>query len=189
MTFQRSIKKSVAGGDDANNSSRTMVSESSEPEDFPFQHLLRLRLSSFKQPLTRDCGINDQDIYLYDGAPISFDISDDRHTFMVSSLIHKISIKDNMELLRAAYHELEQDLVDMRLEWNDEDEITLYQNLPSFLVDADCFDEFQTIFCRFLKERSKVRAMFRPADCPEQALGGNSGSQKFRSLRSIFSGR
>lgn len=192
MNFHKWSKTLVSGEEnDSNSSTLSMVSErsTSTSQAIPFQYLLKLRLSTFQPPFQGDYGTNDQCTFFYDGSPISFDISDDCHTFMVSSLVHNISGRENEERLRATYLELEQELVDMRLEWNDEDEITLYQNLPIFLVEDDCYEEFQAILGRFLNERTSVIETLRRAGCPKRVLEKGSGSQKLRSLRNLFGGR
>lgn len=133
--------------------------------------------------------MNDHCTFFYNGIPFTFDWSGDCHTFMVWSLTHTISGKDNEEILLAKYLELEQELVDVRLEWNDDGEITLYQNLPIFLVQEDCLGEFQKVLSRFMTERSNVSAALRHAGCPERTLEKKSTSQKSVSLRKIFGGR
>ena len=155
----------------------------------PYHLLLKLQLARFRPLLKGDYGQNENSRFVHNGCPISFDVSSDCHTFMVSAPTYRVSENDNQELLQAKYLELEQELVDIRLEWNEEHEITLFQNLPICLVQEDCLGEFQTILGRFLKERAMVTTKLQLVSLRERTITKKSSSQKLLSLRNMFGGR
>jgi hypothetical protein len=185
---RRSNRNSSSERDNSNNSSRSIAS-GNEVQNFPYHYLLKLQLSRIQPPLKGDFGMNEHCTFSHNGIPFTFDLSGDCHTFMVWSLTHTISGKDKEEVLLAKYLELEQELVDIRLEWNDDGEIILYQNLPIFLVQEDCLGEFQEVLSRFMSERSNVSAALRRVSCPDRTFAKKSIGQKSLSLRNVFAGR
>jgi hypothetical protein len=73
------------------------------------------------------------------------------------------------------------------MEWNEDNEILIYQNLPIGLVQEDCLEEFQIVLTRFLSEISEVSTSLQQVSSSSLATHKGS-SQKPRLIR-IFSGR
>ena len=172
-----------------NSSSSSIFSAGGAQEEINYHYLLKLQLTRFQPSLKEDFGMNRNCKFSYHGFPVSFDVSSDCHTFMVSSQAYHVSGKDDVELIEARYLDLSRGLVGICMEWNDEGEITLYQNLPIGLVQEDCLGEFQTILRRFLKELVVVNTSLRMLGSPRQQMARKSNSQRSMSLRNIFGGR
>lgn len=158
-------------------------------EKTPYHYLVKLQLARCQPSLKGDFGMNSNCKFSYHGFPISFDVSSDCHTFMVSSQAYQVSAKDDKALIEAKYLDLSRNLIGICMEWNDEGEITLYQNLQIGLVQEDCLGEFQTILRRFLKELIVVNTSLIMLGSPRPQLAKKANSQKSVSLRNIFGGR
>lgn len=189
MLFRRMPSHRSLLEGDCSSSKSSIVSGWGAQGKTPYTYLINLQLDRCQPSLKGDFGMNSNCKFNYHGFPISFDVSSDCHTFMVSSQAYKVSEQDDEALMEEKYLDLSRDLVGICMEWNDEGEITLYQNLPIGLVQEDCLGEFQTILRRFLKELVVVNTSLIMLGSPRPHIVRKAHSQKSMSLRNIFGGR
>mmetsp|Transcript_25337 Transcript_25337/g.42080 ORF Transcript_25337/g.42080 Transcript_25337/m.42080 type:complete len:196 (-) Transcript_25337:679-1266(-) len=165
------------------NSSRSVVSR-----PVPYPYLLKAQLARFSPLLRGDYELNNNFNFSHHGYHVSFDISSDCHTFMVSAIACQVSTKDaGLECLATRYLDVERSLIDIRMEWNEDNDILIYQNLPIGLIQEDCLEEFQAILSRFLSELSVVSAALQQVSSRSLSRSKTNG-HKPRLMR-IFSGR
>ena len=79
---------------------------------------------------------------------------------MVYSLVYTIALHDNVSWLEEKYRDIKIEIAGIHLEWNDEGEITLYQNVSTGLVQEDCLMEFKRMIVRFVGERIRIARSF-----------------------------
>lgn len=152
-----------------------------------YNRLLTTQLCRLRAFLNSSFAIHENHSFVYHDCLISFDVSKPFHTFMVSSTAYTAERADDMEKIGLTYVRLESDLgADVRLEWNEDDEIVIYQNLPICLVQEECVGEFETIMESFLQDLHLVNNQMQSVS---HRFKNKSRQKGGRRLLRMFNGR
>mmetsp|Transcript_21858 Transcript_21858/g.50422 ORF Transcript_21858/g.50422 Transcript_21858/m.50422 type:complete len:202 (+) Transcript_21858:140-745(+) len=135
--------------------------------------------------------------FLYDKLRITLEISDDPHTFMVSSLVYESSHGDDPDEVYNDFVRLERNLAashsDIRMEFDEDEQVIVFMNVPIDLVQEDCFKEFEEMLDRFLREATKVctelSSHSQRQEGEEEAGKSAWRRGSSRMMKKIFSGR
>lgn len=155
-----------------------------------YNRLLQTQLCRLRSFLGSNFAIHENHSFVYHDCHVSFDVSNPFHTFMVSSTAYTAERADDMEKIGLTYMQLERDLgADVRLEWNEDDEIIIYQNLPICLVQEECCGEFETIMEGYLQDFHLVNAQMRSVSHRALVFKNKPKQKGGRKLLRIFNGR
>ena len=139
--------------------------------------------------------------FLYNDIRVQVELAEDTHSFMVSCTVYQQSKNDDTDEVYEEYLRLERGIspahADIRLEYEEGEELIVYQNVSMEMAQEEVAKEFENLMDAFLKEATKMHtALHNRFDGPAPSAPngrssprGNGWRRKSSTLTKILTGR